>query len=629
MERLLQLSRPHKRFISVFIDSCFIVCAFWLAYFLRLSNDVVFTDVNHWQAVLVLIPITLFINVKLGLYRAVIRFLSLQALSSIVKSVCLSAVALVALSLIFDSFLPRSVPIIYATFFFAFSAGSRFTLRNWVNNVIQAKKVNVLIYGAGSTGRQLFQTLQSGNDYNPIAFIDHNTKKQGLTFNGLSVYPPESLDSLIKCHNISLVLLAMPKASRIDKKKIIEQLKTNKIDVLAVPKMADIVSGKAQIDDLKEVSIEDILGRDPVPPNHELLKADIERKVVMVTGAGGSIGSELCRQIIQQNPKSIVLFDCSEFNLYQIEQELNNYKREQQSNIIIYPVIGNVQNIKRISTVIKTLKVQTLYHAAAYKHVPLVENNVIEGVQNNIFGTLNTAKAAIAANVETFVLISTDKAVRPTNIMGTTKRMAELILQALAKETHNTRFCMVRFGNVLGSSGSVVPLFKQQIKQGGPITLTHKDINRYFMTIPEAAQLVIQAGAMGMGGDVFLLDMGEPVKIYDLAKNMVQLSGLQVKDEQNPNGDIELLITGLRPGEKLYEELLIDKHAEPTGHPLIMSANEKSLTLLELEPVLNELILACDEYDIEKLSNELLKAPSGFKPSDSSCDIVYLNKQRN
>ncbi|WNC71203.1 nucleoside-diphosphate sugar epimerase/dehydratase [Thalassotalea psychrophila] len=628
MEVLLTLSRPYKRIISILIDAMFIICAFWLAYFLRLSSLVEFTNQEHWQTVLFLIPFSIYINIKLGLYRAVIRYLSFQALSAIAKAVFLSSVALVILSLVLDSFLPRSIPIIYATFLFVFSAGSRLTLRNWVNKVLQEKKSNILIYGAGSTGRQLIHALQSGKEYNPVAFIDDDKKLQGLTVNGLSVYKKQELKSLISNHNISHVLLAIPRASKKAKALVIDHLEPFSVEVLAVPNMADIVSGKAKIDDLIEVSIEDLLGRDAVPPNPELLKADIDQKVVMVTGAGGSIGSELCRQIILQNPNSIVLFDNSEFNLYQIQQELNNHIRKHHSNIIVHALIGTVQNKTRILQVISSLKVQTLYHAAAYKHVPLVENNVVEGVQNNIFGTLNTAQAAIEANVETFVLISTDKAVRPTNIMGTTKRMAELILQALAKQQHNTRFCMVRFGNVLGSSGSVVPLFKQQIKQGGPITLTHKDINRYFMTIPEAAQLVIQAGAMGMGGDVFLLDMGEPVKIYDLAKNMVQLTGLQVKDEQSPDGDIEILITGLRPGEKLYEELLINKQAQPTGHELIMTANEISLTWQELEPILQELTLACEEYDIEKLSNTLRNAPSGFKPTESSCDIVFLNNQQ-
>jgi FlaA1/EpsC-like NDP-sugar epimerase len=374
------------------------------------------------------------------------------------------------------------------------------------------------------------------------------------------------------------------------------------------------------------VGVEDLLGRDAVAPKVDLLNANIAGKVVMVTGAGGSIGSELCRQIIQLKPVTLVLFELSEFALYRIDKELNEYKQAHDLNLEIMPLLGSVQRINRIETVMKSFKVQTVYHAAAYKHVPLVEHNVVEGIRNNIFGTYYAAQAAINAKVETFVLISTDKAVRPTNIMGTTKRMAELVLQALATTQTTTRFCMVRFGNVLGSSGSVVPLFREQIKAGGPITLTHADITRYFMTIPEASQLVIQAGAMGKGGDVFVLDMGEPVKIYDLARKLILLSGYSVKEAVAPDGDIEIKCTGLRPGEKLYEELLIGNNVAGTSHERIMSAREVMLQWHEVDELLIKLDKACHEFDHELIREILLSAPTGFNPTDGICDLVWQQK---
>ncbi len=627
MDKLLSLSRNYKRLISILIDSIFICSAFWLAYFLRLSSLTDFNNPQHWQVLACLIPLTIVINIKFGLYRAIIRFFSFQALRVIVKSVFLSSVALVVLSLVFDSFLPRSVPIIFGFFLFVFSAGSRLSVRNWVNSKLSKGKSNILILGAGATGRQLIQTLQAGNEFNPIAFIDQKEDLIGLTIDGFSVYPISQLPYLIKDHQVTHILLAIPKASRKQKIEIIQSLKDFNVEILSIPRMSDVVSGKAKIDDLIEIPIEEILGRDPVSPKPELLKANIEQKVVMVTGAGGSIGSELCRQIIKHSPKELVLFDSNEFNLYQIEQELGAILSKNLSNIKVHAVLGNVQNKQRVEQVLQSLTVQTLYHTAAYKHVPLVENNVVEGIKNNIFGTLNTAKAAIEANVETFVLISSDKAVRPTNIMGTTKRIAEHILLSIPKNNSSTRFCIVRFGNVLGSSGSVIPLFKQQIKQGGPITVTHKEVTRYFMSIPEAAQLVIQAGAMGQGGEIYLLNMGEPVKIYELAKNMIRLSGLQVRNTENPEGDIDILITGLREGEKLYEELLVDHQSQATDHKLIMRSNESCLNWQTVEPVIKKLEVACERYDLPMVRKVLLSASSDFKPVSNLCDIVYLNQK--
>ena len=418
----------------------------------------------------------------------------------------------------------------------------------------------------------------------------------------------------------------MPSASRERRKEVLRKIEPLGIQVLTIPGMADVVEGKAKLEEFKDVGVEDLLGRDPVDPKPELMNADIAGKIVMVTGAGGSIGSELCRQIIRLNPTKLVLFELSEFGLYTIDKELSEYKAAHGLTVEVLPLLGSVQRVNRIETVMKSFAIQTVYHAAAYKHVPLVEHNVVEGVRNNIFGTYYAARAAINANVETFVLISTDKAVRPTNIMGTTKRMAELVLQALAKKQNTTRFCMVRFGNVLGSSGSVVPLFRKQIKDGGPVTLTHPDITRYFMTIPEASQLVIQAGAMGKGGDVFVLDMGDSVKIYDLARNIIHLSGFSVKDAESPDGDIEIKCTGLRPGEKLYEELLIGDNVSGTSHERIMTAEEAMLDWHELELLLTKLDDACHEFDHESIRQILLKAPTGFNPTDGICDLVWQQK---
>ena len=438
---------------------------------------------------------------------------------------------------------------------------------------------------------------------------------------------------MVEKYDVTQILLAVPSASRARRKRILESLMELSAEVLTVPDMKDIVEGRASIDQLKDVAIEDLLGRDPVTPQQSLMEANILGKVVMVTGAGGSIGSELCRQIVRYKPKTLVLFELSEFCLYQIDRELNQFIQDKGLSVEIIPLLGSVQRINRLMVTMKSFNVQTVYHAAAYKHVPLVEYNVVEGIRNNVFGTYYTAQAAIEAGVESFVLISTDKAVRPTNVMGTTKRMAELCLQALAEQENSkskgTRFCMVRFGNVLGSSGSVVPLFKRQIEVGGPITVTHPDIIRYFMTIPEAAQLVIQAGAMGKGGDVFVLDMGDPVRITDLAVNLIQLSGLEVKDEQHPYGDIAIEFTGLRPGEKLYEELLIGDNVEETAHERIMTAKERYLTLVEFEKHLNDLDKACHEFNYERIRELLLEVPTDFNPTDGIGDLVWCRLHKN
>ncbi|EEP91693.1 TrsG protein-like protein [Yersinia kristensenii ATCC 33638] len=484
-------------------------------------------------------------------------------------------------------------------------------------------KIPVVIYGAGASGRQLLPALMQASEYFPIAFIDDNPKLNKAVIHGVTVYPSEKLEYLIERYGIKKVLLAMPSVSQSQRRAVVAKLENLSCEVLSIPGMSDLVEGRAQISSLKKVSIEELLGRDPVEPDKKLLAKNITGKVVMVTGAGGSIGSELCRQIIVEKPKLLILFDISEFSLYSIENEIAAICKNNKVDIGVVALLGSVQSEKRLVQIMSSFQVNTVYHAAAYKHVPLVENNVIEGVKNNIFGTLYCAKAAIKSGVEKFVLISTDKAVRPTNTMGATKRMAELVLQALSKEQNNTKFCMVRFGNVLGSSGSVVPLFKKQIAEGGPVTLTHKDIIRYFMTIPEAAQLVIQAGAMGQGGDVFVLDMGDPVKIIDLAKRMINLSGLSIKSEENPDGDIAIEILGLRPGEKLYEELLIGESVQNTHHPRIMTATEVMLEWDNLNTLLNKIEIACNDFNYECIRSLLIEAPAGFQPTDGICDIVW------
>lgn len=492
-----------------------------------------------------------------------------------------------------------------------------------------SNKKPVVVYGAGSAGRQLANGLTAGPEYYVSAFIDDDKSKQNSIVQGIPVVNIAGLRNLIIDGKVHKILLALPSASRSRRNQIISQLEHMSVKVQTIPGIKDFVEGTSAGDEIVDVEIEDLLGREPVNPIPQLMAQHITAKNVMVSGAGGSIGSELCRQILKYKPVKLVLFELSEFGLYKIEEELSEYILKNGLQTKLFPIMGSVQRINRVENVMKSFDVHTIYHAAAYKHVPLVEQNVVEGVRNNVFGTYYTARAAINSNVETFVLISTDKAVRPTNTMGASKRMAELVLQALDKSKVNTgtRFCMVRFGNVLGSSGSVVPLFRRQIREGGPITLTHEDITRYFMTIPEAAQLVIQAGAMGKGGDVFVLDMGESVRIKDLAIKMVRLSGLDVKDENNPDGDIEIKCTGLRPGEKLYEELLIGDNVLETFHERILMANEAMLVWEDLSIILDNLDKACHNFDHELIRKILLEAPTGFNPSDGICDLVWSQRK--
>jgi FlaA1/EpsC-like NDP-sugar epimerase len=626
IKSVLSLPRSYKRTISLAIDSVFLLCAFWLALFMRLDSFSPLFDQGYWLVLSCSLPLSLLVFVKLGLYRAVLRYMNMQAMWAIGLGSVFSAMFVIGFSFFYSAGIPRTVPFIYMSLCLILIGGSRISVRAVIGHQRWHKKASVLIYGAGSSGRQLTTALSQGPEYHAVAFVDDDKRLQGHVIQGIPVYSPEEISHLVTSKKVEKILLAMPSASRERRKDVLAKIDSLGVQVLTIPGMADVVQGKAKLEEMKDVGVEDLLGRDSVEPKPDLMNADIAGKIVMVTGAGGSIGSELCRQIIRLKPSKLVLFELSEFGLYSIDKELNEYKQEHGLVVEVLPLLGSVQRVNRIETVMKSFAVQTVYHAAAYKHVPLVEHNVVEGVRNNVFGTYHTARAAINANVETFVLISTDKAVRPTNIMGTTKRMAELVLQALAKQQHSTRFCMVRFGNVLGSSGSVVPLFRKQIRNGGPVTLTHPDITRYFMTIPEASQLVIQAGAMGKGGDVFVLDMGEAVKIYDLASKIIHLSGFSVKNAELPDGDIEIKCTGLRPGEKLYEELLIGDNVSGTSHERIMTAQEMMLDWDELEALLSRLDDACHAFDHELIREILLDAPTEFNPTDGICDLVWQQK---
>ncbi|EHU9446732.1 polysaccharide biosynthesis protein [Vibrio vulnificus] len=626
------LPRVHKRLISLAIDTLLITFSFFMAIWVRYGEVAISVSAETWLTLAGTVVVTLIAFTRLGLYRAVLRYLTFHALTVVVLGALISALSITTFAYFFNAEVPRTVPVIYMTFLALLCGGARMMVRSLIVQASRKGCERVLIYGAGSTGRQLAIALRNAETYQVKGFIDNDPSLENTIIQGLTVHSSQQISRLVEKQEIEKILLAMPRATRSERKAIIDGLLHLPVEVLTVPDFKDIVNGNATVDELKDVAIEDLLGRDPVEPNLELMKANIHGKVVMVTGAGGSIGSELCRQIVRQKPKTLILFELSEYGLYEIDKELSGMVEAMQLEVEIIPLLGSVQRINRLSATMRAFGVQTVYHAAAYKHVPLVEYNVVEGVRNNVFGTYYSAKAAIEAGVESFVLISTDKAVRPTNVMGTSKRMAELALQALAAKENDkvngTRFCMVRFGNVLGSSGSVIPLFKRQIEEGQAITVTHPDIIRYFMTIPEAAQLVIQAGAMGKGGDVFVLDMGEPVKIVDLAKNLIQLSGLEVKSSDNPNGDIEIKFTGLRPGEKLYEELLIGDNVEGTDHERIMTANEQFLPLEEFNQILDNLDRACHEFDHETIRQILLETPTGFNPTDGIGDLVWNAKRK-
>ena len=615
-KRLFELSRWQKRLIMMCADLTMIPFAIWASFAMRYGTWLPSLEDGIWlMLVAPLLSIPVFI--RLGLYRAVIRFLGNEALAAVAAGISISVIALLLTTAVFDlQGVPRSVYIIYWGTALLLVGGSRHFVRRLYHRAHnKILRTNVAIYGAGRSGADLAQALVNSTEYRPVLFVDDDLALQKSFVHGIKIHSPKELDALIERYQLKQLLLAMPSVDLRGRREVLHKLEHLPIHVRTIPGMADLVSGSS-IEELREIEIDDLLGRTPVSPDQDLLSHCITGKCVMVTGAGGSIGSELSRQIIRQSPEKLVVFEVSEFSLYQIERELIELCCHEKLSIEIVPALGSVQNQVRILETIRQHNIHTLYHAAAYKHVPLVEQNPVEGIQNNALGTYRTAYAAYEAKIERFVLISTDKAVRPTNVMGASKRMAELSLQALAQLPGDTIFSMVRFGNVLGSSGSVVPLFRKQIKAGGPITVTHPDIIRYFMTIPEAAQLVIQAGAMGKGGEVFLLDMGKPVKIVDLAKRMISLSGLNERNTQYPDGDIEIEYTGLRPGEKLYEELLIDGDSSNTAHPRIFHAHESMVSWEEYQEILENLTTACNRRDVERIYTMLRTYVSGFKLDD-------------
>jgi FlaA1/EpsC-like NDP-sugar epimerase len=627
---LLGLPRAAKRFVALSVDLGLCVLTVWLSYYLRLGDFVALSGGALW-AVAASIGIALPIFMVSGLYRAIFRYSGWPALLAVARAVgiygLLYASVFTAIGVIG---VPRTIGIIQPILLLLFVGASRALARVWLGDqylsiLKHASRPKVLIYGAGNSGRQLAAAMANSHEMQVVGFLDDDDRLHGHVLNGQPIYNPADLDNLATTLNISDVLLAMPSLSRRQRNEILGQIRVAKVAVRTLPSVTDLAQGKVSISDLRELDIDDLLGREPVMPNHILLAMNVRSKVVMVTGAGGSIGSELCRQVLSVGPSKLLLIEQSEFALYGIHQELE--EKLAGRDVVLVPLLASVQDNERIHEIMSTWHPDTVYHAAAYKHVPLVEHNPAEGIKNNVLGTLRTAQAAAENGVSDFVLISTDKAVRPTNIMGASKRLAEMALQAIAATNPGTKFSMVRFGNVLGSSGSVVPKFRQQIRDGGPITLTHPEITRYFMTIPEASQLVIQAGAMAKGGDVFVLDMGQSVKIMDLARRMIELSGLTIKDEQNPDGDIEIEITGLRPGEKLYEELLIGDNPRPTAHSRIMKAHEEFIPWAELEGQLRSLEMALDVNDVGVIRLMMEKLVSGYTPSDEIVDWVYLEQE--
>lgn len=618
--RALRLSRPVKRGLQVATDAVLMVGCFYLAMLLRLETVEFIYKPSVWYAFLPIVPLTILVFRTMSLYRAVLRYITPQVFQMIFIGSLFSASMLFVSLILFAAPIPRSVPGIYCVLLVITAGGLRFVLRDLFRRWVVGQRRPVVIYGAGASGRQLLNAIYHSPEYFPIAFIDDDPEVQKTVVSGKNIYAVDRLPQLIKNYGVQAVLLAVPNATARQRRDIISRCEPFGLRIKTVPAISEIISGLATVGDLRSVDPDDLLGRDPVPPRLDLMGRNIAGKIVMVSGAGGSIGSELCRQILQHKPQKLVLFEVSEFALYRISTEL----REAEGGIfanLIEPVLGSVQNAGRVTETLRAHAVQTIYHAAAYKHVVLVEDNIVEGVRNNVFGTRVLAEAARETQVESFILISTDKAVRPTNIMGATKRIAELVCQAMALESSTTVFSTVRFGNVLGSSGSVIPRFEAQIEQGGPVTVTHPDITRFFMTIPEAAQLVIQAGAMARGGDVFVLDMGQPVKIMELAKSIVRLKGYKpvLDDGQTSRpaqpGEIPIRVVGLQKGEKLYEELLIGNCPKPTDHPRIMTAQEVALNRDQLAAYLERLFAACERFDIETLRSVFAEMPLAYQPA--------------
>lgn len=638
--QVLDLPRLAKRILVIAVDASLCVITTWIAFYLRLDEWVRLTPNAYWTpdtAAAVSVAVAIPVFVMNGFYRAIFRYSGWPAMTTVATGIGIYAFVYASIfTVVGITGVPRTIGLIQPMLLLLTVGSSRLIARYWLGGLYQnilfkATLPKVLIYGAGSTGRQLATALANSREMRVLGFLDDNRDLHRQTLNGLNIYNPADLPNLVSTLGISTILLAFPSATRRRRNEILDSIKQFGVAVRTLPKVAEIASGKIKVSDLRELDIDDLLGRDPVQPNPQLMSKNNLGKTVLVTGAGGSIGSELCRQILLLNPSKLLLVEQNEFALYNIHHELEEALKTANpgNNTRLVPLLGNVRDEQRMESIFMAWKPNTIYHAAAYKHVPLVEHNSTEGLRNNLFGTIVCARLAARFNVENFVLISTDKAVRPTNVMGATKRLAEMALQAFAADKASTLFCIVRFGNVLGSSGSVVPRFRQQIKDGGPITLTHAEMTRYFMTIPEAAQLVIQAGAMAKGGDVFLLDMGEPVKIFELAKRMIELSGLQIRDENNPDGDIQIDITGLRPGEKLYEELLIGENPEKTEHPRIMKGQENFLPVEQFETELQRLDQALNANDLPKLRALLIELVEGYKPEEAKVEETQLNRAAN
>lgn len=622
--KFLNLSRFHKQVVAAAADAICIPLTFIVAIALHL-NTVEFASIAAYAVLIVAAPIiSIPIFVRMGLYRAVVRYIDHQIVLTVATGAILSVIAVALLSLALPDLNFSVTPyLIFTALLIIYLLVSRFTARGFfLGDRRGPQRMRVAIYGAGGAGIQLANALRLSAEYLPVIFLDDNVQLHGASIAGIKVSCPTHLEAILEKNNIGAILLAMPGLNHAEQRAIIDRLTPLKIRIKVTPPIQSLVKGSLRVEDVREIEIEDLLSRDPVAPNSSLLSICITGKSVAVSGAGGSIGSELCRQIVMLAPSRLVLIEMSEYGLYAIDQELRALAQAHGIDVELIPFLGSVLDTKKCESIFKQFNVETVYHAAAYKHVPLVEQNPIEGIRNNAFGTLSLARAAVGAKVKRFVLISTDKAVRPTNVMGSTKRLAELILQAFSRQHTQTRFCMVRFGNVLGSSGSVVPLFRRQIATGGPVTLTHPEITRYFMTIPEAAQLVLQAGAMGRGGDVFVLDMGEPVKIADLAKKMVYLSGHEVRGDAGQGG-IEIRYVGLRPGEKLYEELLIGDNVTGTDHPLIMRAEEAEIAWPILDQMIKQLDQTCEQGDHEAIRAQLRNIVPEFTPSSDIDDHLW------
>ncbi len=609
--RLQNLERIYKQLIMLVVDVLTLLLALWLAFVLRLGEafpvEYIF---DSWWLFIVIPLVMLPLFVKLGLYRAVLQYIGIKVITTTFQATTISCLVVGFFMMFFrESDLPRSVIPIFWFIINIFIISSRFLFKGYLyswDSFVNSRK-QTIIYGAGNAGVQLVESLKKSSVYAPIAFIDDDKTKQGTILNFLEVFPFSTIEDLIKHKDAKVLLFAVPSASTKERTQILKKLSKYPIEVKVLPSMDNIVNGVVSIDNIKHVEVGDILGRTVVAPKKDLLQRNISGKNILITGAGGSIGSELSRQIMKLSPKKVVLLDNSEFNLYNIHLELVS----KGFSIDLIPSLCTVTNYHQLKKIVEINKIDTIYHAAAYKHVPMVEMNVVSGAYNNVVGTFNVAKVADELNVENLVLVSTDKAVRPTNVMGASKRMSELVLQAFSEKS-NTCFSMVRFGNVLDSAGSVVPLFRKQIKKGGPVTVTHRNITRYFMSIPESVELVLQAGAMAKGGDVFVLDMGEPIKIIDLAYKMIHLSGLTPIDIENPDGDIRVEFTGLRPGEILYEELLIGDDVVQSEHPRIMQAKESNLTFDEVSTCVNTIKSARENQDEKVVKELLLKYVDGY-----------------